>query len=292
MATILTRRSLLSTAAGFAAGTALGADARPRAGCQANAWNLDPQKFDLLLTALREIKELQFEGFETNIRFFEPQLGRVKEARAAVESAGLVFAGAHTNVPDYEKDGFEKAADAVTKVAADARAFGARALVVSHRGLSPKGEFTREALDAKARMLNLAGKRSADAGIVLAYHNHQPEFQNGAAEAKGLVERTDPKLVSLMFDIGHAWLAYPDVIPFFEAHAARVYGLHVRDFHNRVSVPLGDGEFPLARLAEAIRRQGWHGWLIDEEERPDMPDKPGKRVTGPSRKTMRAVFGV
>jgi hypothetical protein len=45
-------------------------------------------------------------------------------------------------------------------------------------------------------------------------------------------------------------------------------------------------------LAATIQRTGWHGWLIDEEERPNLAKKPGKAVTGPSRKTMHEVFGV
>ena len=287
----LRRRTFLAGVAAMAAAHAADAPT-PRPGCQTNAWNLDPARFDLLLTAVREIKDLEFQGFETNIRFVQPQLGRASEARARLEAAGLEFVGAHTNLPEYEKAGPESAGAAATKLAGEARQFGARALVVSHAGLSSTGEFSEQALAAKVRALDLVGRRAADAGLVLAYHNHQPEFRNGAAEESALVQRTDPKLVWLMFDIGHAWLAYPDAIAFFEAHHARVYGLHVRDFHNRVSVPLGEGEFPLRKLADAIRETGWHGWLIDEEERPDEPDKPGKRATGPSRRTMKTVFGV
>jgi sugar phosphate isomerase/epimerase len=287
----LPRRTFLAGIAATAAAHAAGAPP-PRPGCQANAWNLDPARFDLLLTALGEMKELEFQGFETNIRFVQPQLDRATEARARLDAIGLEFVGAHTNLPEYEKAGPESAAAAVAKLAGEARQFGAHALVLSHAGLSPTGEFSAAALEAKVRALDLAGRRAMDAGLVLAYHNHQPEFRNQAAEASALAGHTDPKLVSLMFDIGHAWLAYPDAVAFFEAHHARVFGLHVRDFHNRVSVPLGEGEFPLRQLADAIRRTGWHGWLIDEEERPNDPDKPGKRATGPSRRTMKAIFGV
>jgi len=263
-----------------------------RAGCQANGWNLDPAKFDLLLTAIREMKELGFEGFETNIRFFEPQLGKVAETKAALQAIGLEFVGAHTGLPNYQKLGIEGAGNEVTKLAEQAKQFGARALVLSHGGLSKTGQFTEEALDQKAQALNMAGKRCADAGLVLAYHNHQPEFQNHAAEELGLLKKTDPKLVHCMMDIGHAWLADPDAISVFAANPGRVFGLHVRDFHNRESVPLGQGEFPLKELAAVIKRTGWTGWLIDEEERPNLANKPGKAATGPSRATMKTVFGV
>ena len=288
----LTRRSFIAGAASLQALRMRGDAGRPRPGCQANGWNLDPGRFDLLLTAAREMKELGFQGFETNIRFVQTQLERVKEARSDLDAIGLEFIGAHTSLPDYEKVGMDKAADQVSKLAGQARQFGARALVCSFRGLSPAGEFTGEALDRKAKMLELAARRCGDVGLTLAYHNHQPEFRNHGAEEIALLRRTDPKLVFVMMDIGHAWLADPDAISVFASNPARAYGLHVRDFRNKVSVPLGQGEFPLRELAQAIRTTGWSGWLVDEEERPNESDKPGKKATGPSRITMREVFGV
>lgn len=288
----VSRRTVLRSFAGAVGARASGSAARPRPGCQANGWDLDPQRFDLLLTALKEMKELGFQGFETNIRFFQPQLGRVSEARAEVEATGVEFVGAHTGLPDYDTLGLEKAVAEVAETAAQAKQFGARALVVSHKGLSEDGRFSAAALEKKARLLNLAGRACADGGLVMAYHNHQPEFRGKGAEQAGLVAHTDPKLVSFMLDIGHAWLAWPDVISFFEKNHARCFGLHLRDFHDRESVPLGQGEFPLRALAETVRKTKWHGWLIDEEERARLKHKPGKGATGPSRKTMKELFGV
>src|SRR5579863_8784111 len=121
---MLSRRSVLTSAAGvLAAGIMRGAGKAPRPGCQANGWNLDPAQFDLLLTAIKEMKELGFQGFETNIRFVAPQLGRLAEAKAALDHFGLEFIGAHTNVPDYAKLGLEAAAAQVTKAAEQAKQF-------------------------------------------------------------------------------------------------------------------------------------------------------------------------
>ena len=289
---LMNRRDLLTAAAALLVVNAHAEAPLPKPGCQTNGWDLDPRRFDLLLTALREMKELEFQGFETNIRFVQPQLERLDQAKGQIDATGLEFVGAHTGLPNYEGMGLEKAADAVGSLAAQARQFGARALVVSHGGLAKNGQFSKPAMEQKARMLDMAGRRCADAGVRLAYHNHQPEFQNDAAEETGLLQLTDPKLVSLMFDIGHAWLAYPRAVEFFKQHQERVFGLHVRDFHNRESVPLGQGEFPLRELAAAIKSAGWHGWLIDEEERPDLAKKPGKAAVGPSRKTMQEIFGI
>jgi len=142
----LLRRTFLAGAAVLAA-RAAGAPL-PRPGCQANAWNLDPARFDLLLTAVREMKELEFQGFETNIRFVQPQLEHAAEARERLDAAGLEFVGAHTNLPEYQRVGIEGAGAAATKLAEQARQFGARAVVVSHGGLSSTGQFPERAVEA------------------------------------------------------------------------------------------------------------------------------------------------
>ena len=145
----LSRRSLLAASAGILLPHRPARDKAPRPGCQANGWNLDPAHFDMLLTAIREMKQLGFQGFETNLRFVEPQLDRVSEAKAQLDRIGLEFIAAHTNLPDYEKLGPEKAADEISKSAEQARKFGAHAIVVSHKGLSPTGEFPRRRWNEK-----------------------------------------------------------------------------------------------------------------------------------------------
>src|SRR5262245_29169893 len=108
MTTAISRRGILTGLAGAFAFRAGHAANLPRPGCQANGWDLDPNRFELLLTAVKEMKELGFQGFETNIRFVQPQLGKLAEARAALDAIGLEFIGAHTNLGNYEAQGIEK----------------------------------------------------------------------------------------------------------------------------------------------------------------------------------------
>src|ERR1035438_6039926 len=91
---ILSRRSFLAVSVGVLTARAQGGPKTLRPGCQANGWNLDPARFDLLLTAIKEMKELGFQGYETNIRFLQPQLSKLAEARAAIDQNGLEFISA------------------------------------------------------------------------------------------------------------------------------------------------------------------------------------------------------
>jgi sugar phosphate isomerase/epimerase len=92
-------------------------------------------------------------------------------------------------------------------------------------------------------------------------------------------------------DAGHAYRARTDIPAFFSRHAARIDGMHLRDFKNDDQVPLGEGEFDLKPLVAAVERTGWPGWIINEEER--LNDvKPGDAAVAPARKQVRKLFGV
>lgn len=278
---MLSRRTLLISGAGLAFAQTRG----PRPGVQTNAWDIEEGNFASLLSVLARIRKLDFAGFETNIRFLRSEFTRPAEARRKFADLGLTAIGAHYGlVEPYQPD-------IIVRDAAGAASVGAQYLVTSHKGLSPNGRFTPDQLRAKARFLNETGQRCRAEGIRIAYHNHQPEFANNSAEIEGLLQRTDPDNMMLLWDSGHAWLAGCDLPAFLRRHATRIAGIHVRDYRDRKSVPLGQGTVPLGDLASAIRQARWAGWLIDEEERPNEP-KPEERAVQPSREHMRKVFGV
>jgi sugar phosphate isomerase/epimerase len=101
---------------------------------------------------------------------------------------------------------------------------------------------------------------------------------------------TDPSLVDFLVDCGWAFRAKADVPDFFSRHHKRIVGLHLRDFKGDDQVPLGDGDFPVKTLADAIERAGWKEWVINEEERLS-GEKPGEAAVAPARRTLKRFFG-
>ncbi|MBX9599786.1 MAG: sugar phosphate isomerase/epimerase [Bryobacteraceae bacterium] len=278
---MLTRRSLLWCGAGLACAQTRG----PRPGVQTNAWEIEEGNFASLLSVLERVRKLDFDGFETNIRFLRSEFPRPAEARRKFADLGLTAIGAHYSLAEPFRS------DVVVRDAAGAASVGAQYLVTSHKGLAADGRFAPDQLQAKVRFLNEAGRRCRAEGIRIAYHNHQPEFVNNAAEIEGLLQGTDPDNMMLLWDSGHAWLAGCALPAFLRRHAARIAGIHLRDYRDGKSVPLGQGTVPLRDLAAAIRQARWAGWLIDEEERPNEP-KPEESAVQPSRHHIRKVFGV
>ena len=89
---------------------------------------------------------------------------------------------------------------------------------------------------------------------------------SGGAEIEELLRRTDPQLVYLLLDLGHAYREHTDLVAFFTKHHARIDAMHLRDIRGTEQVPLGQGELDFPGLASLIRQTGWSGWLTDEEE--------------------------
>jgi sugar phosphate isomerase/epimerase len=259
-----------------------------RVGCQANAWQIKAGDFPGLLKVLADMKRLGFEGFECNVRYVEGEFANAKRARAQIEAAGMTFFGPHT--------GLGQPAEHLDKLVEGAAALGARHFAVSgaNKSIVKEGKLDQEIVKTKIDDLARLGKRCKRAGLQLVYHNHQPEFTAGGLETDALLKGTDPELVSLLFDIGHAFRAGADVVAFFAKHHARIDAMHLRDIRDKKQVPLGQGELNFAGLAAAATKTAWPGWLTVEEE--NLWKSAGSQKIEPileiDRRAIRKFFGV
>jgi sugar phosphate isomerase/epimerase len=288
MITTLSRRRFVTALSACSAltllrGTSFAATPRPRVGCQANGFPLKPNDFPALLAALKKMKELEYAGFECNIRFVESEFGNVVEARKRIEDTGVEFIGVHTSMQLAKPDVFPRW---IEKVAA----LGGSCVVMSGSGLAPDGNFTRDALLQKAKSLTGLGQACRQGGLRLAYHNHNPEFARKNAEMNGLAETTDPKAVYFLMDAGHARLGGGDPAAFMNKFHARIVGCHLKTYRGVLQVPLGEGDWGFEDLAAAIKSTGWNGWLITEEG--GGPRSGNTAALGPDRAYIRKVFGV
>jgi sugar phosphate isomerase/epimerase len=253
-----------------------------RVGCQANGFPIKPGDFPALLAALRRMRELDYTGFECNVRFVEGEFERSAEARRQIEDTGVAFIGTHTSMQLAKPEVFPRW---VEKVAA----LGASYIVMSGSGLAADGNFTAEALRRKVATLNELGRTCRQGGLRLAYHNHNPEFARRNAEMDALAADTDPERVSFLMDAGHARLGGGDPAAFLQKHPSRIAGCHLKTYKALVQVPLGQGDWDFVDLAAAIKATGWRGWLITEE---GGGPKPGNTAAlGPDREYIRKIFG-
>jgi len=290
----LTRRHLLASALA----SPLSAESRKlRAGCQTNAWRIRPGHFDDFLSVLDRIRAHRYHGFETSFRNLQARFDDPGPARAAIEKRGLSFLGCHIFLLQYDPATLIAPEDLIESVAKGAAALGAERLILSARAAGRDSQ----ALEAKARALTKAGALCRKRNLRLCYHNHDAEFRNGGAEMDFLLRRADPELVSFVIDGGHAIVGGADLVEFFESHADRIDGIHLRDYKGPGysgplypgddQVPLGMGRVDWKPLHRTIRRERWRGWLINEEERLN-DGRPGDEAVAPARTNLKKIFGV
>jgi inosose dehydratase len=128
----------------------------------------------------------------------------------------------------------------------------------------PDGKLDPDVLKFKAAELSRAGKVCRDLGLSLASHNHLRETERNAEELIGALSQTDPKLVSLLFDVGYGYQAKLDTPAFVRKYGSRVAGFHVRDYQGAKEVQMGEGEVDLKGFARALHETRWKGWVILE----------------------------
>jgi inosose dehydratase len=276
-----TRRAFLYAAAGTAV---VARDALTvKLGAQTNAWPITPGNLDQFFEVLHKLKAYGFDGFETGFANLRRQFDSPEGARGQIAATGLQFFGIHIFLAQYDPQTYIAPASLYEEVARGGAKLGAQRLILSGAPAASDG------VKAKAEALNRAGQFASGVGIrLVVYHNHAPEFQNGAAEMIALMRETNPKNVGFLLDAGHAYEAGANVPEFFREHHERIVALHLRDYRDGEQVPLGAGTFPVSELARAIERANWRGWILCEEER--LHGKPGDAAMKPARDALFRVF--
>jgi inosose dehydratase len=171
--------------------------------------------------------------------------------------------------------------------------FGCRHLKVN---LSKRvGAENLSAADGKtlASNLNEVGKRTADAGIRFAFHPHAWTLVERQPELDMMMELTDPRLVYLVLDTGHATLGGIDPVRCLRDYYSRVAAIHLKDAeakystangwkgpapseeeHNRVNLykRLGSGGVDFPAFFRVLRERHYDGWVTLDFDAP----RPGE----------------
>jgi inosose dehydratase len=144
-----------------------------------------------------------------------------------------------------------------------------------------------------ARNLNEVGKRTAEAGIKLAFHPHAWTLVERQPELDMMMEMTDPKLVYLVLDTGHATLGGIDPLKCLRDNYSRIAAIHLKDAeakyntangwkgpapseeeHNRVNLykRLGSGGVDFPAFFRILRERNYDGWVTLDFDAP----RPGE----------------
>ncbi|MFD2329521.1 myo-inosose-2 dehydratase [Cohnella sp. GCM10020058] len=139
--------------------------------------------------------------------------------------------------------------------------------------------------DSLAKGLNAAGEIARSFGMKLAYHHHGGTVVEQPEEIDELLRRTDPALVHLLYDTGHAFYGGSDPLALLRKHYDRVAYIHLKDIRPMVlaeartegadfvscirkgvfTVP-GDGCIDFEPIVRELLARGYGGWAMLEGE--------------------------
>ncbi len=134
-------------------------------------------------------------------------------------------------------------------------------------------------------LLTEIGKRTADLGIPVAYHNHMNTITEHPANLDLVLENSDPRYVKLLLDTAHMVAGGGDPAKTIERYHERILLLHLKDVTDvpmtaKLKYPfewveLGRGKVDLPTVFAALDKVRFKGWAVVELDRvPDPPNTP------------------
>jgi len=133
-----------------------------------------------------------------------------------------------------------------------------------------RGPIPDEDARLQNRGLDRIGRAAADRGMKLCVHNHQGPMRYGAKEWLGVVNNTDPALVTLCLDLDWTWQAGTDPFPLLYAAGdkGRLGAIHMRTQHGKVTDQTREdgGEIDFHKVAAYLRQIQFAGAVVEETE--------------------------
>jgi inosose dehydratase len=146
--------------------------------------------------------------------------------------------------------------------------------------------------DSLAQGLNQAGEICRELGMKLTYHHHGGTVVEQPEEIDRLMQLTNPELVSLLFDTGHAYYGGNDPLTLLKKHVNRVGYVHLKDIRfnvlkqarlegwdfitcirNGVFTVPGDGGLEFKEIFQTLIDHNYSGWaMLEGEQDPAVND--------------------
>jgi len=133
-----------------------------------------------------------------------------------------------------------------------------------------RGPLSDEEAKSQNRGLDRIGREAKDRGMKLCVHNHEGPMRNGAKEWIGVVNNTDPALVTMCLDLDWTWHAGTDPFPllYMAGDKGRLGALHLRTQHKLITDQTMEdgGDIDFNKAAAYLRKIQFDGAVVEETE--------------------------
>jgi len=249
-------------------------------------------------TVLDEIRDTGYEGTELGDWGFMPT--EPASLRHELATRGLTMVGAFVPIALANPETHAAGAETAVRTAALMRDAGAaEALIVladdnasvpareRHAGrIAREHGLSERQWDTFAAGADLvAGAVAERTGLGTVFHPHCGGYVETPLEIDALMRRTDPARLGLVLDTGHIVYGGGDPLRVLNEHLDRVWHVHFKDCDLRAAnlareqglgylaavrsqlfCELGSGVVDFAAVVDALRGDGYAGWIVVEQD--------------------------
>jgi inosose dehydratase len=230
--------------------------------------------------AIDDIAALGFPGIQLRSNCIEEFGGSASAVRDLLQQHKLTFVALSSGGISVDRP----ESDEINKHGAHAKfAHDAGCLYLQVTDDRPKDRaITPDDQKRLGKLLTELGKRTADLGISLGYHNHMGSLGEGPAEVDLIFEAADPRYAKLELDVGHYFQGGGDPAKAIEKYHDRLLFLHIKDVdptpgsgshHSYHFIELGRGKVDLPAVFAALGKVNFRGWAVVELD--DVADNSG-----------------
>jgi inosose dehydratase len=249
-------------------------------------------------TVLDEIRDSGYEGTELGDWGFMPT--EPAALRQELASRRLTMVGAFVPIALADRERHAAGVETAVRTAALVRDAGAAdACIVladdnasvpereRHAGrITPQQGLSERDWDTFAAGADLVARAVAErTGLSTVFHPHCGGYVETPREIDALMRRTDPSRLGLVLDTGHIVYGGGDPVSVFNAHRDRIRHVHFKDcdpgvaaaareqglgylaaVRSQLFCELGSGAVDFAAVVDALRRDGYAGWIVVEQD--------------------------
>lgn len=288
----------VSPAAGLAAADvaapARAGAANIRFGYAAITWGGDDRR------AIDDIASVGFRGIQLRASAFAEWGERPGELADLLAARSLTFVALSSGVVRIDPAAEAETLDEHVRHARFLRDAGGLYLQVMDE--RPRGrEVTADDYRRMGGLLTELGRRTADLGVPLGYHNHMGNLGQAPDEVARVLDAADPRFVKLELDSAHYRQAGGDPARAVSEFADRLLFLHVKDLESPVPdegpgsyrfVELGRGAVDLPAFFDALARVSFDGWAIVELDSVVTPETTPKDAAIVARDYIQQTLGL
>ncbi len=244
---------------------------------------------------IEEMEEAGFTGSEIGNKYpRDPEV-----LKPALEKRGLQISSAWFSTFFSENGRSSETVEKYVEHMNFLKAMGARVVNVCECGhcvqmgsghVFDRPEYSDEQWQQVAEGLNVIGEIARENEMINAYHYHMGTMVQNLEETDRLMKLTDPALVHLLVDTGHAYYAGDDPLSIVRKYGPRIRNVHLKDIRQEIldivhsekmsfldsvkagvfTVP-GEGCINFLPIFKVLAETGYEGWFVVEAEQD--PDK-------------------